>query len=188
MINLLSPSEKKQIRAAYSNTILARYIVLTFFVMLIIVAEVAGSYFILSINQTSSRATIADNEASSQKYSSAKQAVTTYKSNLSIAKYILNSRVSYTNILDAISKILPASAHISSITIDPTTFGSTPSQIIMTVGSYNEAISIKNQLQNCAMNGVNVFDSVSIANIQQSSGTSSYQVTYSATFSKKVIQ
>ena len=88
MINLLSPEERKQIKAARANSILMRYVVMSLIVVVIIVVELISSYFMLVFNQSASRETINDNQSKSSAFSSVKSDAEKYRSNLRVAKYI----------------------------------------------------------------------------------------------------
>ena len=123
MINLLSPEERKQIKAARANSILMRYVVMSLIVVVIIIVELISSYFMLVFNQSTSRETINDNQSKSSAFSSVKSDAEKYRSNLRVAKYILDTQAPYTDILNAIAKRLPNGASLTGISIDPTTFG-----------------------------------------------------------------
>ena len=110
MINLLSPEERKQIKAARANSILMRYVVMSLIVVVIIVVELISSYFMLVFNQSASRETINDNQSKSSAFSSVKSDAEKYRSNLRVAKYILDTQAPYTDILNAIAKRLPNGA------------------------------------------------------------------------------
>ena len=95
MINLLSPEERKQIKAARANSILMRYVVMSLIVVVIIVVELISSYFMLVFNQSASRETINDNQSKSSAFSSVKSDAEKYRSNLRVAKYILDTQAPY---------------------------------------------------------------------------------------------
>ena len=115
MINLLSPEERKQIKAARANSILMRYVVMSLIVVVIIVVELISSYFMLVFNQSASRETINDNQSKSSAFSSVKSDAEKYRSNLRVAKYILDTQAPYTDILNAIAKRLPNGASLTGI-------------------------------------------------------------------------
>lgn len=187
MINLLSPEERKQIKAARANSILMRYVVMSLIVVVIIVVELISSYFMLVFNQSASRETINDNQSKSSAFSSIKSDAEKYRSNLRVAKYILDTQAPYTDILNAIAKRLPNGASLTGISIDPTTFGTASVQIQTHVSSYAQAIEVKNSLQETSINKVKVFDSVSLSNATHEIGDNTFQANYTVIYSKKVL-
>lgn len=187
MINLLSLEERKQLKAARANSIFMRYVVMSLIVVAVIILELVGSYFMLMINQSNSRNTITNNQNQSSKFSSVKNKAETYRSNLSVAKYILDTQVPYTDILNAIASRLPNGASLSNIAIDPTTFGTTSVQIQTYVSSYTQAIEVKNSLQEATIGKVKIFDSVSLSATSHEPSDSKYQATYTVIYSKKVL-
>ena len=187
MINLLSLEERKQLKAARANSIFMRYVVMSLVVVAVIIIELVGSYFMLMINQSNSRNTITNNQNQSSKFSLVKNKAETYRSNLSVAKYILDTQVPYTDILNAIASRLPNGASLSNIAIDPTTFGTASVQIQTYVSSYTQAIEVKNSLQEAAIGKVKIFDSVSLSATSHESGDNKYQATYTVIYSKKVL-
>ena len=186
MINLLSPNDKKQLKAAYANSILMRYVVMAPIVLAIIVLEMVVVYFILATSQTISKNTIADNQQKAAQYSSVKQQAENFRSNLSIAKYILNTQAPYTDILTAIAQKMPGDTAISEISVNPSTFG-TATQITAIVTSHEQAIVVKNNLQKAAIGNILVFDSVSLESTSQNMADGQYTAVYSVIFSKKVL-
>ena len=102
MINLLSPEERKQIKAARANSILMRYVVMSLIVVVIIVVELISSYFMLVFNQSASRETINDNQSKSSAFSSVKSDAEKYRSNLRVAKYILDTQTHVSSYAQAI--------------------------------------------------------------------------------------
>lgn len=187
MINLLSPEERKQIKAARANSILMRYVVMSTIVVVIIAVELVGSYFMLLFNQSTSRNTISENQSKSSAFSSVKGNAERYRSNLRVAKYILDTQAPYTDILNAVAKRLPNGASLTGISIDPTTFGTDSVQIQTRVSSYAQAIEVKNSLQETSINKVKVFDSVSLSNAMHENGDSAFQANYTVVYSKKVL-
>ena len=117
MINLLPDETKKQLRAAHSNVILIRYLVIlgaaaTFLVL----AFAVSYYFIFNIKSANNTA---DNNSQSTTilYSSAKKQLTALQSSLSTAKNILNQQISYSDVITNIATILPSGIVINKLTL-----------------------------------------------------------------------
>jgi Tfp pilus assembly protein PilN len=161
MINLLSPGDRSQLRAARSNTLLLRYTILLGIVVIVLVAEMIGIYFVLNIDKSHNEEIIRDNEAKTVSYSATKTSAAQFKSDLATAKYILGNQVPYTKLITTIANILPADAVIDTLALDPTTFG-TPTQLTIHTKSYQSAIDVKQFLQKS-----DIFSDVSFQSVAQ---------------------
>jgi Tfp pilus assembly protein PilN len=181
MINLLPPDDRKQLRAARTNSLLLRYVVLTGVFVLVLVGEMVGISFILSADKANNEKTIADNEAKTVAYSATKVAAAQFKSDLATAKYILDNQVPYTKLITRIANTLPSDAVIDSLILNPTTFG-TPIQMTIHTKSYQSAINVKQYLQKSE-----IFKDVSFQSVAQeteSTGAFPFTAIYNVTISK----
>lgn len=181
MINLLSPEDRRQLRAARSNTLLLRYTVLLGIVLVVFVAEMAGIYVFLSVDKSRNEETIRDNEARTAGYSDTKAAATQFKSDLATAKYILDNQIPYTKLITTIANILPSDAVLDALTLNPTTFG-TPTQMTIHTKSYQSAINVKQFLQKSDIFSEVSFQSVSLE--AESKSDYPYMAVYNVTISK----
>lgn len=182
MINLLSPDDRRQLSAARTNTLLLRYNVLLGLVVIVLILEMVGIYTVLSLDKSRNEAVIRDNESKTQAYNSTKQAATQFKSDLTTAKYILDSQVPYTKLITTIANLLPSDAVLDTLALNPTTFG-TPTQLTIHTGSYQSAIDVKQDLQNSK-----IFSDVSFQSVNQEGGNTNghpYTAIYNVTISKE---
>jgi hypothetical protein len=62
MINLLPPDDKKQLAAARTNTLLARYSVLLSIIVVFLALEVVGMYLVVDAGTAQNESIIAENE------------------------------------------------------------------------------------------------------------------------------
>jgi Tfp pilus assembly protein PilN len=181
MINLLSPEDRRQLRAARSNTLLLRYTVLLGLVVLVLLAEMIGIYFVLSVDKARNEEIIRENESRTVSYSATKTAAAQFKSDLSTAKYILGNQVPYTKLITTIANILPSDAVVDTLALNPTTFG-TPTQLTIRTKSYQSAINVKQFLQKST-----VFSDVNFQSVAQETdnpGDFPFTAIYNVTFSK----
>ena len=100
-------------------------------------------------------------------------------------KTILDQQVSYTRLIKLIADRLPPNVIIEQLNIDPTTFG-TPTTLSIRAKGYNDAIALRNRLNDSA-----IFSSVSFQSItlqEKDAGSYPYTSTYSVTFKKGIGQ
>lgn len=146
MINLLPPEEKRQIRAARSNTLLIRYNVLMGGVAIFTAVAIGAVFFYLNTTKTGAQATIDDNKLKASSYAEVEKNATEFRSNLATAKQILDREVTYTKVILDIAHALPSGTVLESLNLDASTFG-TPTVLVAKARGYNEAIALKDAFQ-----------------------------------------
>lgn len=182
MINLLSPTDRKELSAARTNTLLLRYNMLLGMVVVVLLIEMAGIYFVLNLSRTSDQSTIAENNAKTATYETTKIAAEQFKSDLSNAKVILGNQVKYTKLTTMIANILPADARLDALALNPETFG-TPTSLTIYTKSYQSAIDVKQYLQKSP-----IFEDVnfqSVAQAETAGAEFSFTAIYNVTISKE---
>lgn len=185
MINLLPPAYKKQLAASRTNTLLRRYVVFLFVLVFIVLAEIGGVYFFIATERGRNQAAVERNHNKTAEYATVKREATEFKANLTTAKAILDQQVSYTRLIKLIADRLPPNVIIEQLNIDPTTFG-TPTTLSIRAKGYNDAIALRNRLNDSA-----IFSSVSFQSItlqDKDTGSYPYTSTYSVTFKKGIGQ
>lgn len=123
MINLLPENEKRDIRAARTNVTLLRYNIITFIAILILVAFCFAFYMILSNSKARALQTYDANNQKTATLANVRAAADSYRSNLTVAQTILQNGISYTDIIIAITKLLPSGVILDSLNLNATTFG-----------------------------------------------------------------
>lgn len=190
MINLLPPKERKELAAARTNTLLLRYVILLGVLIGFIILEIGVVYVLLSNDKNNNQATIDDNNTKTANYAPIKKQADEFRSNLSIAKYILGKQVPYTTLMLAIANGLPEGAVIDQLALDPNSFGK-PSTLTVKTTSYDKAIQIKTALQGIKINDTPLFSDVSFESVSSSeTATDQYQFSaiYNVTYSAKALQ
>ena len=178
MINLLPPAYKKQLTASRTNTLLRRYVVLLFVLVFVVLAEIGGVYFFIATERGRNEAAVERNHNKTAEYATVKREATEFKANL-------DQQVSYTRLIKLIADRLPPNVIIEQLNIDPTTFG-TPTTLSIRAKGYNDAIALRNRLNDSA-----IFSSVSFQSItlqEKDAGSYPYTSTYSVTFKKGIGQ
>lgn len=190
MINLLPPNDKKQLAAARTNTLLARYSVLLAVIVAFLALEVVGMYFVVDAGTAQSQATINENGQKTSSYSSTKQQAEVFTSNLATAKYILDKQAPYTTLIFTLAGSLPSGSVLDTVSLDPATFG-TPIALTVKTKSYDKSIEVKTALQNAKVNGtVPLFSSVSFQSVAASEGESTpykYTAVFNVIYSKEAL-
>lgn len=190
MINLLPPEEKRQLAAARTNTLLARYSVLTAIIVGLLALEIVGMYFFVDAGTAQNEATIQENEQKTASFSDTKRESEAFTANLATAKYILGKQVPYTSLIFALAGSLPEGSVIDTVALDPATFG-TPTTLTVKTTSYNKAISVKTSLQDAKFNkSTPLFSSVSFQSVSSSEDTTTpyrYTAIFNVTYSKELL-
>lgn len=183
MINLLSLEDQRQLRAARTNSLLLRYVVLLGIILLFLIVEMGGAYFVLSNTNSASQQQIDSNNAKTASYADTKLKFTNFSRDLSTAKYILGQQVPYTTILLKLAATLPENTTLDSIEINPATFG-TPSTLTVNTGSYEQAVNVKTTFQQS-----DIFTDVNFVSLARVDNTPPrFIATYNVTYSKGLLK
>jgi hypothetical protein len=146
MINLLPDDTKKEIRAARMNVVLLRYNIFTLAALALLLVLCLGFYVVLHANQSNAVSTSSDNDAKAQSYASVRTQADDYRTNLTLAKSILDNEVNYTNVIFEITKLLPTGVVLDGITLNASDFGKQTSFTAHAKG-YDEAAKLKANFQ-----------------------------------------
>lgn len=171
MINLLPPEEKRQLRAARTNTLLIRYNIFFLGAVAFMGLAVGVTYIYLSSTKAGAQQTIADNNAKVGQYAAVSAQAKEFKSNLATAKQILGGDISYTKVILDIARLVPSGVVLENLDLDSQTFGS-PMTLVAHAKSYDRAIAFKSSFQNSPL-----FSDVHFQSITNSSTGGSYPVT-----------
>lgn len=123
MINLLPFEVKKQLRAATTNVLLLRYVIITAVSVAFLLLIAGGAYLILTNLKTSAEKTIADNQANYNAYNTIKSATEDLQNSLNSAQAVMNGDIDYTGRLTKLASLMPAGVILDSWTISYDTPG-----------------------------------------------------------------
>lgn len=146
MINLLPDETKRQIRAAHTNTMLVKYLLVLGFAIGFLVLACTASYFFLVNTKESNQKILDSGQSQTSIYSVLKKQVDTLRSNLSTATSILDEQVSYSSIIMEIASVLPSGVVMDSLNLDGSTLG-TPITLQLRASSSNIEPEIKQGFQ-----------------------------------------
>jgi len=180
MINLMPDDSKKEIRAARTNVILSRYIIIVIFAIVFLGLVNGGAYYILDGVKKSAETAIASNSSNDTSYGSVQAEVDTLKQSLTGAQVILDQEVRYSKVLTTISSLVPSGVILDSISLSQAKFD-TP----VTLQAYAKTTADANALQT-AFAASPSFANVKIQSISSQSSVSGYPV--SATLNLTILK
>lgn len=170
MINLLPDETKRQLRAARTNTILIRYIIIVLFAVIFLGGFMGGIYVILGNMRDNAQAIIDANSQQTSEYGSIQSQTQALQASLKNAKTLLDEEVVYTDLITSIARLTPKGVVLEKLTLNPSTIGS-PTTIQAYATTTDAALALKDSYQNSTL-----FSNVTIQNISTSSGIGGYPV------------
>ncbi len=169
MINLLPEPLKNDIKAARSNSILVKYIIVMTFGAVFLALVSYGTYLILSGLKTSADSLIHDNTTKTASYVEITNQIKVADDTLSSASNIINQEVKYSKILTGLASIMPAGTIIDNIVIDQNAFN-TKSTITFYATNADTAATLKSALEQSTPGGL--FSSVTFQSLSGSNKSS----------------
>lgn len=146
MINLLPPEEKRQLRAARTNTLLARYNLILLGALVFLGVAFAIVYFYLTTAKANADQIVSENTAATSEYANVLTEAQQFRGNLTVAKQILDREIAYSKVLIAIAQVMPSGVVLNSLTLDSETFG-TETTLSAGARDYASALAFKDALQ-----------------------------------------
>lgn len=172
MINLLSEERKGEIRAARTNVILSRYIIILILATVFIIGVLSVSYTLLLQTKSSADARVESNTSRVSVYSDTQKEIDTLSSKLSDAKNILNQEIRYSSVLTSIGKLMPAGTLLDSLELNETRLSGTTAVDLTAYAKTNESAAvIQQRLQNSPL-----FTQVSLKGTDTENGIENYPV------------
>lgn len=123
MINLLPDDYKKELRAARTNVLLLRYNIFVMIAVAFLILSSAGAYVIINESKRAAEDANNANIAKASSYASTRTQAEEYRKNLSITRQILDNEVNYTDVIFAITSLLPAGVVLDNINLTAKDFG-----------------------------------------------------------------
>lgn len=150
MINLLSPTSKRTIRAARLNVILRTYFVLSLFVLAGMGAIYGVGFYLVANEKAVAEKARASGELQLAQYAGATKQAETYKANLAVVKQILTNEIVYSEFLTRTAAALPANTILSNLTLSTavkpgTKVGAT--NLEARAKSYDDVLKLKEYLE-----------------------------------------
>lgn len=146
MINLLPPEEKRQLRAARTNTLLARYNIILLGAVIFLALATGIVYLYLTSTKASADQTVRENATQTEQYANVLADTEQFRSDLSVAKQILDREIPYTSVILSIAQILPSGVILDSLVLDSEQFGA-ETQLQAAARNYDGVLALKDALQ-----------------------------------------
>ena len=173
MINLISPEQKRDIRAARANVTLLRYCIMLLVAGSLVGMIYGGGFWLVTMEKSA--------------YAAVEKEADAFRSDLKVAKSILSKETSYSTFLTTLAKDLPPGAVLTSISIGAIDQKSPkPLAIDARVSSYANALVLKTRLEQSSL-----FENVSLVNTTRPDNITSLtgqeaRYPYEATYSVKL--
>jgi hypothetical protein len=147
MINLLPPEEKRQLRAAHTNTLLVRYNFFLLSAVAFLGLAVGITYLYLTSTKAAADQQISDAQVETGGYAETQAEAQQFRSNLATAKQILDREVTYTNVIITIAHLMPNGVVLELLNLDAEAFG-TETTLLASAKDYDRALAFKDAFQN----------------------------------------
>ncbi len=173
MINLLSPSQKEEIKAARLNVQLRKYLLLSIFVTIAMLGVYGVGFYIVTNEKDKALQQLNQDEVAVVHYQAVQKEAKAYKSNLATANKVLASGASYSTFLTSAAQALPTGSVLTDLVLSDlggstvSAAGGTGSVVLHArTTSYGGALVLKDSLEKS-----DVFESVSITDVKRADVT-----------------
>lgn len=159
MINLLSPEQQRDIRAARVNITLLQYCAM-FVVLGVVIGLVYGlGFWLVGQDKAAVNDKLLSQSEQSEAYAEVEKEAESFRQNLSVAKNILSKETSYSSFLTTLAADIPSGTILTSLSVGEAT--PVDAKKGMTLDgraiSYAKVLELKNKLEQSAL-----FENVSI--------------------------
>ncbi len=152
MINLLNPTDIRELRAARVNVRLRRFAVLTFITVGIIGAAYAVNFQIVSNEYNEAMAKSSATDEQLTEFVPVKSAADEYRANLAIAKKILGSEITFSTFITDVATALPPNTILDSLALSTKSIGIAngkpiETELIARAKGYSDVLALKTNLE-----------------------------------------
>lgn len=169
MINLLSTTQKEEIRAARLNVQLRKYVLLSAFVAIGVLAVYGVGFYFVMNEKDKAQQQLNQDEAAVSRYLAVQKDAKAYKANLAIANKVLSSGISYSTFLTSAAAALPPGSVLTDLALinlggasTTAAVGSNTITLHARTKSYGGALQVKDSLE-----ASDVFEKVSITDVKK---------------------
>lgn len=187
MINLLPAEQKKEIRAARSNVLLLRYVILLLAAAAFLGVAMGTTYVALGISKTAAQNTIQENQKRVADYAAVESEAATFRSNLATAQTILANEVVYSKVITSIANTLPSGVILTNLQLDSSTFGK-PMTLTAQARNSEDAIKLKTAFESSSIFSDVHFQTVTTGGAGGETGAYPVTVTLEVTLNKSAIK
>ena len=169
MINLLPDLEKRELRAARTNSLLIRYNIALIASVAFLGLALVVVYYFLGTTKATAETAIAESKTKAVSFAAVESEAQLFRTNLSIAKQILDKEVSYSKVIIAIANVMPSGTVLDKLTLNSQDFGK-PTTLVAQAKSYEAALSLKDSFQKSSLFTDVHFQSITANPSAQTSG------------------
>lgn len=190
MINLISPEQKRTIRAARINVMLVHYAIALASLGILIGLIYSLGFWIVGQDKAAVDAKLLSQSEQSKTYAAVEKEADAFRANLKVAKAILGKEISYSDFLLTLARDLPDGAIITNLSLGGTATATKNGMTLdARVSSYAKVLELKSKLEESVL-----FEDVSITsasrpvNISLLTGLEArypYEVSYNVKLSKQ---
>lgn len=186
MINYLPPDQRKQLRAARSNVLLVRYNIGLIFAASFLTLAILAIFLLLTSEKQAAENEITVNQASVGNFSAVQTRADSFRKDLTDAKILLDSEISYSKIYIEISRLIPSGAVLESLALDASKIG-TPLSLSLKIKGEQQANNLLTAFKSSTMLGNAArYESLS-ANTDTDNDTYPYIITINVTINKSEV-
>lgn len=189
MINLISPEQKRTIRAARINVMLVHYAIALVSLGFLITSIYGLGFWLVSQEKAAVEAKLTSQTEQSRAYRAVEKEADAFRDNLKVAKAILSKEISYSDFLITLAGDLPNGAVVTNLSLGGATATKSGMTLDARTNSYAKALELKSKLEESVL-----FEDVSITsatrpeNIANLGGLEArypYEVSYNVKLSKQ---
>lgn len=159
MINLLPPQTKKDLKTAKQNVIIRNYLIATILIGILILLTFGVSFRLVRNQVAAARDSQSRSNESIKELEDTKKAGSEFISNVTLAKQILNSDLSFYNLIIDIAAVVPKGVIMSNLAVGANAL-TAPLAISARATNYDTAIKFKNSLDSS-----DIFEDVKITSL-----------------------
>lgn len=182
MINLLPDEQQKDIRAARTNTLLLRYLILLVGAMIFLLGAFGVTYLSLTSSARQADEVRAENEQAATGYQETQADATQLRNNLSSAKSLFDNELRYSKMLLRLSALLPKGSSLDSFSVNTDSF-SQPTTLSVSVIGEQQARQLEENFKNSPY-----ITGATMTGISVNTERQGYTVTLSFTFNRSIAQ
>ncbi len=146
MINLLPQEKRSEVLASQSNTLLLRYCFATLGLAVLLMLLTGLVYMVLKSSQASTEQRLSQALSQTVQYNEIQKEADEFRSNLAVAKTVLDSGTDYSRILITIAQELPPNVSLASINLSPDSLNS-PMSLEINGENELDALSLKSAFE-----------------------------------------
>jgi Tfp pilus assembly protein PilN len=178
MINLLPTDSKEEIRAARTNLILVRYIIILVAAVAFIMGAMYATYAVLGFTKQNSEQIIESNDVKADVYSTTKAQVDTLSASLAQTKLLFDEEVKYSKVFVNIAQSMPAGTVFGKIALTDASFKGSPTTAKVYAKTSADAVMLRQNFQKSPMFTNVTFQSI----VESGGGIEGYPVSVDMTF------